>query len=709
MNKPLVSIIVPVYNVESYLRECLDSLVQQTLRNIEIICVDDCGRDGSMRVVEEYAAADDRVLILRHEANRGLAAARNTGMAVAHAPYIMFCDSDDYYELNMCEKMYTALDNAPEADIAMCGARLLHDVKRSKKIMVEDDNHHTVKFQGFRRFSPHVLRLSSKTVWTRIFRRDFLVSTGVKFPEGLRYEDAYFIYACAAHARGIFFLPDKLYNYRIRKGSIMRQTDAKESFLGIDHIHVATKLWEYYRQHGILHKWDFYMAEVMANYLRLALKYEDNEDARIRITQIFRQFIRQEGWNESNMPLHIAVALYFSIERGDVVKRKRFGGLFRCTESFNVRKMYICGIRVMKEEYRIDRIQRSILGYKRKITLPSKEVYSCLVDDAPLLADLKALGSFTFIPHSGRMGEMVSAASALCYLETNRIPYTLLGKTAKVGDTIVYGGGEWTERRMYDKHIHEALGLMRQAKHIVILPSSFLDCDSLLQIIDERFVIYCREKISYQYMKERSNGALVKLAHDMLLYAGNDVLHAALPSVAPPRRCHDILHDMAFLPQERRGIFLRSDYIGMGISDDYCMDLNDFGRCDNSCSREDLIVSAQFILHLMRCQKRVVTDNLTVALAAALMGVKTHMVDDARGCAASAYAHTLSLFPHVEWMEDLPQSDVDAQGKDTNAFFLPFMQHYVRMKRGRIENCLQLLYRNDGIMEHKTLYNQEDS
>lgn len=107
---PLVSIILPVYNAGEYLRPCLDTLINQTLRNIEIICVLDCPTDGSDKVVEEYAAKDNRIVVIRNEQNLNIGESRNVGLRAAKGEYIGFSDHDDPRELDMYEKMYTATE-----------------------------------------------------------------------------------------------------------------------------------------------------------------------------------------------------------------------------------------------------------------------------------------------------------------------------------------------------------------------------------------------------------------------------------------------------------------------------------------------------------------------------------------------------------------------------------------------------------------------
>jgi len=103
MNLPLLTIAVAVYNTEKYLRECLDSVVDQTYRNLEIICVNDCSTDNSLEILEEYATKDKRIKIIINEKNLGLGVTRNVGMEAAHGEYILFIDSDDWLDLTTCE------------------------------------------------------------------------------------------------------------------------------------------------------------------------------------------------------------------------------------------------------------------------------------------------------------------------------------------------------------------------------------------------------------------------------------------------------------------------------------------------------------------------------------------------------------------------------------------------------------------------------
>lgn len=118
---PKVSVLIPVYNVEPYIRQCLDSVVNQTLKDIEIICVDDCSPDNSFDICRQYARDDARFRLLAHQKNKGILAARKTAVEAATSDYIMFLDSDDALESNACERAYAAITQV-DVDILQFGA-----------------------------------------------------------------------------------------------------------------------------------------------------------------------------------------------------------------------------------------------------------------------------------------------------------------------------------------------------------------------------------------------------------------------------------------------------------------------------------------------------------------------------------------------------------------------------------------------------------
>ena len=120
-----ISIVIPVYNVEKYLRECLDSLINQTFNDFEVICVNDGSKDSSLEILNEYAQKDIRFKVISQE-NGGSGSARNNGLSRAQGKYVQFLDGDDYFEPEMLEKLYN-LAEKHQADITVCSSRKVDD------------------------------------------------------------------------------------------------------------------------------------------------------------------------------------------------------------------------------------------------------------------------------------------------------------------------------------------------------------------------------------------------------------------------------------------------------------------------------------------------------------------------------------------------------------------------------------------------------
>lgn len=136
--KPKITIIIPVYNVERYLRKCLDSVVNQTLKEIEVICVNDCSPDNSRAILEEYAECDGRIKVINHTENSGLGGARNTGVDSADGEYIWFVDSDDFIELHACELLYNTIKRE-EADVLLFQAFSFTGEEEGKRLPLKTD------------------------------------------------------------------------------------------------------------------------------------------------------------------------------------------------------------------------------------------------------------------------------------------------------------------------------------------------------------------------------------------------------------------------------------------------------------------------------------------------------------------------------------------------------------------------------------------
>jgi glycosyltransferase involved in cell wall biosynthesis len=217
-----VSVIIPVYNVEPWLAQCLDSIVGQTLRDIEIICVNDGSKDGSAGILKEYAARDARIKIIDQE-NGGLSVARNSGLDAARGEYVYFIDSDDLLEENALEELAEKAD-AEKLDILFFDAQSFADdgseIPGGYSYIRENDysGEHTgialmARFSANAEFRP--------SCCLEIWRRDFIEEHGLRFMPGLVHEDNPFTFRALLLARRAGHTPGRYYRRRYREGSIM--------------------------------------------------------------------------------------------------------------------------------------------------------------------------------------------------------------------------------------------------------------------------------------------------------------------------------------------------------------------------------------------------------------------------------------------------------------------------------------------------------
>ncbi|EGF52297.1 Glycosyltransferase involved in cell wall bisynthesis [Bacteroides clarus YIT 12056] len=211
-----ISIIIPVYNVENYLAECLNSVVNQTYRDIEIIIVNDGSTDNSFSIIQQYQLHDERIKIINQE-NQGLSAARNAGMKVASGDYLWFIDSDDYVAINACEEFVKHLCTG--CDLVVFN-RCLFDDQEKEIVTFNDVNKiynsgrayllNAVKYRDF-----------AAPVCFKIFRRNLIQTLQLRFTKDIVYEDLLFSFEYLYNSNKVIVLDDNLYFYRHhRNGNI---------------------------------------------------------------------------------------------------------------------------------------------------------------------------------------------------------------------------------------------------------------------------------------------------------------------------------------------------------------------------------------------------------------------------------------------------------------------------------------------------------
>ena len=214
----LLSIIVPVYNVEKYLKECVASLLHQTLKQYEIILVDDGSTDSSGRICDRYASKDSHIRVV-HKENGGLSSARNAGLDVAKGRYIGFVDSDDYILPDMYEKLIAELEFT-HAEIAICSYFVFTEFKEIKKYVYPKKKYKKYAYTTAETLKNFFLRNISESVWDKVYAAELWKDR--RFVEGEINEDTNVVYELLKTSSKTVFLDLKMYGYRQRKGSITK-------------------------------------------------------------------------------------------------------------------------------------------------------------------------------------------------------------------------------------------------------------------------------------------------------------------------------------------------------------------------------------------------------------------------------------------------------------------------------------------------------
>ena len=209
-----VSIIVPVYNASKYLRECLDSLINQTLKEIEIICINDGSTDNSWEILQEYADKDDRIVLINQE-NQSQAAAQNKGLEIFKGETVAFCDSDDTRELNAYEIMYKNLKKY-NVDQVACNIRIYDYTGKDLHVTEQ------IRYPAFEKvfYTKKEIRLHhSEYIWRRLFDAKFFREHKIRCRTANSYYDISFSKEISIYADSFLFINDVLCNYRVISGS----------------------------------------------------------------------------------------------------------------------------------------------------------------------------------------------------------------------------------------------------------------------------------------------------------------------------------------------------------------------------------------------------------------------------------------------------------------------------------------------------------
>ena len=268
-----VSIIVPVYNTEKYLKKCLDSLVNQTIKNIEILIVNDGATDNSQKIINEYTEKYSVIKCLNKK-NGGLSDARNYAIPYVSGEYIGFVDSDDYVDLNMYEKMYN-LAKEKNLDIVECN-------------FIWEYPNKTKNDTGKKYFNENDYFVYGRVMaCNKIIKSSIVKNNNIKFPIGLRYEDIEFFYKLIPYIKNYDLIENYFYHYMQRENSIVNNQNIKTGDIFL----ILNNLINYYKENKIYEK---YIINIEYLYIRFLLG-----SSFLRITKIKDKKIRKKLLNNS--------------------------------------------------------------------------------------------------------------------------------------------------------------------------------------------------------------------------------------------------------------------------------------------------------------------------------------------------------------------------------------------------------------------------
>ncbi len=328
MAQPKISIIIPVYNAQTYLEKCLDSLFSQSERHIEIIAVDDGSQDSSPQILQRLAQQHQQLKILS-QPNGGPGAARQLGLQHAQGAYIMFCDADDTYTPNMCAKMLQKIEEY-NADWGVCDAQVEGVQSRNRTKELTHSRHD--------KYTPQNLPSLGMGLWCYIFRKSIINKFSIGFPPFFYGEDAAFInkYLCASSS--YFILAEKLYVYNANDASLMGTVSQSQGIKRLtSSIGAQFDLYDFLQHHNLF-------PAHQNNYFDQLEKMIISISAHLQAENITTLIDKLQNFLQ-NLPVSKNFELLRAVKNGDI---RHFQTLLRQTNQARTRRIKICGVSVIK-------------------------------------------------------------------------------------------------------------------------------------------------------------------------------------------------------------------------------------------------------------------------------------------------------------------------------------------------------------------------
>ena len=304
MKEVKVSVIVPVYNGEAYIRQCVESILDQSLREVQVICVDDGSTDGTVQVLEELCKKDDRLQILKQK-NQYAGAARNFGMSVAEGEYLIFLDADDFFHRRMLETMYQKCKE-DKAQICVCDGQIYDE--NTKEYLNVDYFLKRNDLPGVRPFSrkdmpEKIFNFTTSAPWNKMFERTFVEEKQLKFQDIHRANDLYFCNMALALAERITTTEERLVNYRRGHGTSLQAMKHNEP---LDFYYAMLKLQEGLEKAKIFSS----IEKSFANFCLGGCLYNLNTAKSGKGYSAIYRILREEGFEKLHITGHSAGYFY---------------------------------------------------------------------------------------------------------------------------------------------------------------------------------------------------------------------------------------------------------------------------------------------------------------------------------------------------------------------------------------------------------------
>ena len=437
--KPEISIIIPVYNAEKYLAECLESIISQTFADIEVLCINDGSKDSSLEILNTFAAKDKRIKVFSQE-NSGPAKARNVGLENAQGEFLMFCDSDDTYEPTMCEDMLTAI-KTHDVDFVMCDVNMI-EVDHNHGRNQGNIDYHRLHYKGSHQLTTWLKTKINVLVWNKIFRMSILKKYSIVFPPVYQYEDNSFSWEYLNVCNTFYGLDKKLYNYKIHNNSLMSKLFTSKTDTAFDKIYVLKHFLNFLKNNNLLANNLFLLSCIQGEtswacpflkekdqkkFLNLLNKEVVSEISADDFNETAKDFKQLQNFLKTYLQSHKKPKLFGKYIKNNVKRFYFFGiPIFKKKKTEQTKSYYLFGIKIFYKKKNNHQQQpfKNIMQKLDSINYKTQMLNLMTADNTPNKD--RTIICFDCLYDKGQ--EAIDAYSLFCYLQQNHIPskYILL-------------------------------------------------------------------------------------------------------------------------------------------------------------------------------------------------------------------------------------------------------------------------------------------